>query len=467
VIVFFPKTRTVGGAIESVDSWAFLTPQTIRELGERLGLWQLQNGFTGRLLVPGQAHPETILFDVLNPTFALSRKSAAALNGIFPDEKRITAIGLGALGSQLVTKLIRSGYGTWSFVDEDFLLPHNIVRHELSSQAVGFLKAPVMMQWANSLLECEIVTEAIAANVLHPRKEAGRLRDALEKADVIADFSASVAVGRHLAREENTQGRRVAAFLNPRGTDLVVLSEDVGRKIPMDCLEMQYYRAIFRDPRLHSHMERAVSRTRYAQSCRDLTSTIPEDLVSLHASIGSRALRCALGKDSASLGIWSADESLAVEHVNINVTPIQELRLGDWLLCADEELLRTVLTMRRAKLPNETGGVLLGSFDLDRHIVYVVDTIPSPPDSIERPMAYIRGCQGLLEAVHKVEEKTSGMLQYVGEWHSHPDEVSLKPSNHDRDEFEWLANYMQADGLVPVMLITGQNGQAWFLQTMD
>jgi integrative and conjugative element protein (TIGR02256 family) len=467
VIVFFPKTRTVGGAIESVDSWAFLTPQTIRELGERLGLWQLQNGFTGRLLVPGQAHPETILFDVLNPTFALSRKSAAALNGFSPDEKRITAIGLGALGSQLVTKLIRAGYGTWSFVDEDFLLPHNVVRHELSSQAVGFLKAPVMMQWANSLLECEIVTDAIRTNVIHPGKEAGRLRDVLEKADVIADFSASVAVGRLLAREENTKGRRVAAFLNPRGTDLVVLSEDVGRKIPMDCLEMQYYRAIFRNPELNSHLGRAVGRTRYAQSCRDLTSTIPEDLVSLHASIGSRALRWALGKDSASLGIWSADESLAVEHVNINVTPIQELRLGDWLLCADEDLLRTVLTIRHNKLPNETGGVLLGSFDLDRHIVYVVDTIPSPPDSIERPMAYIRGCQGLLEAVHKVEEKTGGMLQYVGEWHSHPDDISLEPSEDDRAEFEWLAGYMQADGLIPVMLISGQNGQAWFLHTME
>jgi hypothetical protein len=56
------------------------------------------------------------------------------------------------------------------------------------------------------------------------------------------------------------------------------------------------------------------------------------------------------------------------------------------------------------------------------------------------------------------------MLQYVGEWHSHPDGFSVKPSGDDRAEFEWLAGYMEADGLVPIMLIAGQNEQACFLE---
>jgi hypothetical protein len=377
LIIFFPKTRTEGGAIERFDTWAFLTAQTIRELGERLGLWQLQNGSLGRLLVPDQARPEEILFDVLNPTFALSRQRAAALNGISADDRQLIAIGLGALGSQLVAKLIRAGYGIWHFVDEDFLLPHNTVRHELSSQAVGFLKAPAMMHWTNSLIGTEAVTEAIAADVIHPGKEADRLKNALAKSDVIADFSASVAVGRHLARGETSQARRISVFLNPRGTELVVLSEDTAREIPLDCLEMQYYRAILRDPRLSQHFERPDGRARYAQSCRDLTSTIPEDLISAHASIGSRALRRALGQDSACIEMWVADECLAVEHITVSAAPVQEIRLGEWLLCVDEELLRTVLSIRREKLPNETGGVLLGSFDLERRIV--MSWRPSPP----------------------------------------------------------------------------------------
>jgi Prokaryotic E2 family A len=126
LVVFFPKTRTTGAEVESSDIWAFMSPNTVRDFGAALGLWQVQNGMVGRLLstTPAPVRGDDILFDVVNPTLALSRDRAAFLNGVAPDSRRIVAIGLGALGSQIVTKLIRSGYGIWSFVDPDFLLPH-------------------------------------------------------------------------------------------------------------------------------------------------------------------------------------------------------------------------------------------------------------------------------------------------------------------------------------------------------
>ena len=43
------------------------------------------------------------------------------------------------------------------------------------------------------------------------------------------------------------------------------------------------------------------------------------------------------------------------------------------------------------------GGVLIGVYDLQRQVVYVVDTIPSPPDSAEWPTLYIGGCEGSLQ----------------------------------------------------------------------
>ena len=57
------------------------------------------------------------------------------------------------------------------------------------------------------------------------------------------------------------------------------------------------------------------------------------------------------------------------------------------------------MELRNAKLPNETGGVLVGSLDLERKIAYVIDTVPSPPDSEEWPTVYIRGCRGLRRQV--------------------------------------------------------------------
>lgn len=115
-----------------------------------------------------------------------------------------------------------------------------------------------------------------------------------------------------------------------------------------------------------------------------------------------------------------ADTELAVRSIVVPVHPTIEWTLGGWTLCTDDAFLTKIRSLRRSKLPNETGGVLIGSFDLERRIIYLVDTIPSPPDSKEWPTLYIRGSSGLSREVKRIGERTAGMLQYIGEWHSHP-----------------------------------------------
>lgn len=65
-------------------------------------------------------------------------------------------------------------------------------------------------------------------------------------------------------------------------------------------------------------------------------------------------------------------------------------QIGAWTLAVDDHLMRRIAGLRAAKLPNETGGVLIGAYDLICKIVYVVETIPSPPDSKEWPTLYSR-----------------------------------------------------------------------------
>jgi hypothetical protein len=47
-----------------------------------------------------------------------------------------------------------------------------------------------------------------------------------------------------------------------------------------------------------------------------------------------------------------------------------------WTIVADEYLEKKLKEIRIGKLPVETGGVLIGSYDMSRKIVYIVDTIP-------------------------------------------------------------------------------------------
>ena len=104
---------------------------------------------------------------------------------------------------------------------------------------------------------------------------------------MILDVSTSIPVARHLTHDDDSDARRASLFLNPSATDLVLLVEGRGRGVQLDELEMQYYRALVSHPCLHEHLRRPNGRVRYAQSCRDVSSMIPQDSVALHAGIAS------------------------------------------------------------------------------------------------------------------------------------------------------------------------------------
>ena len=142
--------------------------------------------------------------------------------------------------------------------------------------------------------------------------------------------------------------------------------------------------------------------------------------------------------------------------------------MGDWTLIMDDWILQLLAELRLAKLPNETGGVLMGAYDLPSKTVYVVDTIPSPPDSEEWPTLYIRGSEGLREKVSEITDMTAGQLEYVGEWHSHPDRCSCLPSDDDFKVFSWITDGMSSAGLPALMAIVGErNSSLWFLGRME
>ena len=118
--------------------------------------------------------------------------------------------------------------------------------------------------------------------------------------------------------------------------------------------------------------------------------------------------------------------------------------------------------MRKAKLPNETGGVLIGSFDMARRIIYVVDATEAPADSQECRNGFLRGIEGLQEEVDSIEEATTGMLGYIGEWHSHPT-WNVAPSSPDRNVIRWVEQTLDDEGQVGVVGIVGSKQKLNFI----
>ncbi len=157
------------------------------------------------------------------------------------------------------------------------------------------------------------------------------------------------------------------------------------------------------------------------------------------------------------LGTLYIDEALEVTRAHRKHTQI----------LSDEGLVERCAELREHKLPHETGGILVGYCDALRQIVYLVDALPAPPDSLEHTTAFIRGVQGLQDCLENISARTARLVHYVGEWHSHPAGSGVQMSTQDRHLLREIADEMRFEGWPGIILIAGDRQQcALYLQTL-
>lgn len=469
LIVSIPKLRDQGTEPENSELWAFLMPHPVEEIGIDIGIWTKFNNTLASLeIAPDMTkNGSNTSIRLVNPIKTLSIEAASISSGISDQiKKKYLLAGVGALGSQLFMHLMRMGVGTWVVVDDDCLLPHNVARHALDGRFVGWAKAEALSAIGNSCLDEKDYIRFITADIISPGKSKEALDTAYKESDVIIDATTSVPAARHLACDVDSVARRISVFINPVGSDSVILVEDAARKFPLDFLEMQYYRFLLETPEFHDHLQRHDGPVRYGRSCRDISFVLSQEMVGLHSAICARGIRHSLVSGDANISLWHCDDECLVSKYSVKPHEVFTCSFDNWTLLYDSFLLDKIGKARKEKLPKETGGVLLGTFDLQRKIVYAVDTILSPPDSEEWPTVYIRGCTGLKAEVDKVRKITTGMLDYVGEWHSHPG-YSTSPSRDDLLAFGWLAEIMDICGEPALMLIAGEGNYSWYVGRMS
>lgn len=468
LIIRIPKKRSEDGDIEEHEILSFFSDVEVSELSNRLGVFE-KNGrqyFVARNHAIDSNAKNTQL-DQLNPSSLLTTKQASLYSNLEPkNDKKLTAIGVGAIGSQLILNTLRAGQGKWHLVDKDDFLPHNASRHALPSAYIGMPKAFAMQNFIERIFFEDTVASSQVLDVLTENNE--EFKDHLKNSNFIIDCSASVDVARRLALDFESDAPRVSFFLSPSGDDSILLAESQDRSYSLDTLEMEYYKSLYNIPDLEGHLRVEDEKIRYAQGCNDISSRIPQYLVAVHAGIGSKEIINILSKhDIPKIKLWQITQDSEVKRKEIKPSRYIEGSIDQWQLKASLKLLNKINDERTNKLPNETGGVLIGSIDHFRKIVYVVDSLSSPSDSDEWPHAYIRGVKGIKERLESIGEKTAGNLQYLGEWHSHPEGAKLKPSEHDKKLFQWLEGYMKRESLPPIMAIFGNNQSSWYISQVE
>ena len=413
----------------------------------------MSEGHAAVLIGCENPNPNAVRLECLHPVSELSMRMAARAAGRDPDLRKAVAVGQGALGSQVVSNLIRTGFGSWTLIDHDVLLPHNLARHALLGWRQGFPKAQCMAAALATTVQDSKV-QALVCDVLKPGDKATDLAAAFNEASIVFDFSASTAVARHLADDTFSKARRISVFLSPSGRYLVMLAEDADRAFTIYELEAQFHRLLIRTKDLQEFYQENPASLRYGGSCADISMHIPQDRVALHAAITAGAVQRLT--EEGFVSIWRLTDELAVERYCSPGATCQWFEGSDWKIGINSRLKNHLLALRSGALPCETGGVLVGTVDAHHKSILLVDALPAPPDSEKWPTAFIRGSVGLRKDVEKIEKWTGQAVHYIGEWHSHPPGISLKMSSDDKQVLEFVAKHMRSDGLPGIVLIVGE-----------
>jgi len=462
LVLALPIQRLADAAPEATQLRAFLFTAPLATLVERLGLGgrSAPGQRVAPLLKPHAAQRlDKIGVLVANAVLALDAVVAAQVSGrAAPRNDAAVLVGAGAVGSCLTDALTRAGFGRWSVVDADDLLPHNLTRHALSGMFVGVPKAIALAHHiGRNRPDLVGQTIPLAVDALDPGDQREKLVGLLADARYIVDASASLPVARALARDVASDARRISVFVNPRGTDIVLLAEDRRRTLPLDILEMQYYRALLRRNDLHDHLRTPDARVFVGSSCRDSSLQLLGARINALTNLAATELLCRVFEaDDAVMAIWRHD--VASGRVDcVRVTPLSPRvhAAGDWTIIYDDAVLDQLMAWRAAALPSETGGVLLGVYDLVRKRIYVVDVIAAPADSRSSPDAFERGVAGLRDAVLAANAATGGQLHYVGEWHSHPAQTPTDMSGADVLQLVWLSFASSLSDAPVLMMIVG------------
>jgi integrative and conjugative element protein (TIGR02256 family) len=106
---------------------------------------------------------------------------------------------------------------------------------------------------------------------------------------------------------------------------------------------------------------------------------------------------------------------------------------------------------------NEAGGVLLGrAFEASDNLIVDEVTTPQPSDKRHR-FRFFRTQKGHQKIIDGAWEKSGGIQNYLGEWHTHPEPIPT-PSKIDIEN--WLSHIQNArfDGESLIFLIFGKDG---------
>lgn len=462
LILSIPVKRMTDSSPEFYELHALLLSTDITGLGEKTGILKALDGKFYAIPLLGEGAPDTskawqeIEFIPIEIKKAITKTFARKSSGIVHADSDFNGVlaGVGALGSALAEIWAKECWGVWTFVDPDYVKPHNIVRHVAKDLHIGAFKADIVKQ----MVEMNYYPGYYSVNAINDtitNLDNTKVMESITTSTLLVDATTTLDSPRKLSQEDKVS-RSVSVFLTPSGHSSVLLFESADRSLRLDALEAQYYNAIINSDWGANHLGGHLDNLWVGAGCRDVSAVISNETIQLHAATLAKQIRLLKDKPESCIRVWS-DNSDTGELAAYEISVYDSLRFkcGDWEVIMDIGLQKKMEKIRMIHLPNETGGVILGYIDQKLRHIYVVDVLNAPGDSKANLTGFTRGVQGLKTVLDDVNRRTDSIVGYIGEWHSHPEYTSAYPSSIDGALIKQLAETLELDGQPALMIIVG------------
>lgn len=367
----------------------------------------------------GEVH-EVQVIDLLVPDFA---KYLSDTNDMIA-KKNILILGCGAVGSKLIYHFVRSGICNLTICDNDFMAPHNICRHAVSShrfftKKVNLIEKELRSMYPRVYLPIKTIDEDILDWV--PKQD-------LSQYDLIIDATASASVMRCLDTLRKGISTPIVQFALSEGGNIghLYFNRDSGT------LCSDFYMLLVREAITNDDLsewiikERGYSldSVRIGEGCHSNTMVLGDPIISAHTAIAAQAIRefdCLTENQAlfTFIGDSYPGEIYSDRYMLDPMIPIQCSNAKDWEVRIPATLLKDIRNRAGRISPKETGGYLMGYVEEKYKRIYVLHTY-IPKASYNSKTRLRLSTNGWKDEHDKVFQRTAKTLVYLGDWHSHP-----------------------------------------------